>query len=131
MDYTLSIFDLFRAVLELRPVRHLANGIRFAFPPFCLACRMIWLTRPTTAFADAFEHVVGRILEKPIPMATAPERWPEIEQGTNPLDGVPAANGLVASIKLPGNAVDICATDDLAVLALKKEALPSVISSAA
>ena len=42
---------------------------------------------------------------------------PEVRQGTNPLDGIPAATGILASVNTPGTAVDVCAVDDIAVVA--------------
>jgi len=41
----------------------------------------------------------------------------EIEQGTDPLDGRPAATGIIASVDTPGTAVDVCALDEVAIVA--------------
>lgn len=41
----------------------------------------------------------------------------EVAQGLNPLDGFPVATGIVASVDTPGTATDICALNDLAVVA--------------
>jgi hypothetical protein len=41
----------------------------------------------------------------------------EIAAGTNPLDGRPVTNGVLASAETPGTAVDVCAFNDLAVVA--------------
>ncbi|HYS54652.1 MAG TPA: SdrD B-like domain-containing protein, partial [Thermoanaerobaculia bacterium] len=41
----------------------------------------------------------------------------EIDQGTNPLDGAPSVSGIVQSVKTLGTAVDVCAVNDMAVVA--------------
>ena len=41
----------------------------------------------------------------------------EVRQGTNPLDSRPAIIGVVGSVDTPGTAVDVCAVDDVAVVA--------------
>jgi plastocyanin len=41
----------------------------------------------------------------------------EIQNGTNPLDGFAAQTGIIGSADTPGTAVDICVTNDLAVIA--------------
>jgi hypothetical protein len=41
----------------------------------------------------------------------------EVEQGTNPLDGNVVQTGVIASANTPGNAVDICAINDMAAVA--------------
>ncbi len=41
----------------------------------------------------------------------------EINQGTDPLDGLPVATGILASVDTPGEAVDVCASDNVAVIA--------------
>ena len=42
---------------------------------------------------------------------------PEVEQGTDPLDGIVAETGVIATIDTPGVAVDVCAVDDIAIVA--------------
>ncbi len=41
----------------------------------------------------------------------------EVEAGTNPLDGLPAATGILASADTAGTAVDVCAINDIAIVA--------------
>ncbi len=41
----------------------------------------------------------------------------EIQQGTDPLDGKPARTGILASAGVPGVAVDVCALDDIVIVA--------------
>ena len=41
----------------------------------------------------------------------------ELQQGTDPFDGLPTRTGIVASVATPGTAVDLCAADDLVILA--------------
>lgn len=42
----------------------------------------------------------------------------EVRQGTNPLDGRPVATGVIASTGLPGDAQDVCAINNTAIVAL-------------
>lgn len=41
----------------------------------------------------------------------------EVQQGTDPLDGIPAATGILYSADTPGTAQDVCAVDDLVIVA--------------
>ena len=41
----------------------------------------------------------------------------EVQQGLDPLDGVPARTGILASRDTPGDAVDICAVNELVIVA--------------
>lgn len=41
----------------------------------------------------------------------------EITQGTNPLDGRPVRTGIIANVKTPGPALDVCAANQLVVVA--------------
>ncbi len=41
----------------------------------------------------------------------------EIEQGLDPFDGLPGAIGLISSVDTPGTALDVCAFNDVAILA--------------
>ncbi|MGE3308462.1 MAG: Ig-like domain-containing protein [Limisphaerales bacterium] len=41
----------------------------------------------------------------------------EIDNGTNPLDGLAVATGIIASADTPGTAVDICAINNIAIVA--------------
>ncbi|MFN0067732.1 MAG: hypothetical protein ACKVYV_08870 [Limisphaerales bacterium] len=45
----------------------------------------------------------------------------ETRQGTNPLDGRAVATGVIGSLDLPGNAVDLAAVNDLAAVALEEQ----------
>ena len=41
----------------------------------------------------------------------------EVQQGTDPLDGLPVVTGIIAGADTPGTAVDVCAVNDLAAVA--------------
>ena len=41
----------------------------------------------------------------------------EVQQGTDPLDGLPGRTGVIASVDTPGTALDVCASDDYVVVA--------------
>ncbi|MBI1928046.1 Ig-like domain-containing protein [Candidatus Poribacteria bacterium] len=41
----------------------------------------------------------------------------EVREGTDPLTGTPARTGIIASVDTPGTAVDVCALNDIAVVA--------------
>src|SRR5262249_45826122 len=41
----------------------------------------------------------------------------EVRQGTDPLDGLPARTGLIATADTPGTALDLCAFNDVVVVA--------------
>lgn len=53
----------------------------------------------------------------------------EVLQGTDPLDGLPASIGIIGATDTPGTAVDVCAINDLAVVA-NREAGVSVLNVA-
>ena len=53
----------------------------------------------------------------------------EIQDGTDPLDSLPASIGIIAATDTPGTAVDVCAINDIAVVA-NREAGVSVLNVA-
>ncbi|MBK8021941.1 MAG: hypothetical protein IPK19_11085 [Chloroflexi bacterium] len=66
---------------------------------------------------DLGEDIVGTNPNSPDTDGDGISDGAEVQQGTNPLDGVPARTGIIASADTPGNAVDVCITNELAVVA--------------
>lgn len=66
---------------------------------------------------DRVEEVYGTNPSKADSDADGIPDGAEVEQGTNPLDGFVARTGVIATVKLPGSAIDIVTGNDLAVLA--------------
>ena len=63
------------------------------------------------------ELVLGTDPQNPDTDGDLTRDGPEVIQGSDPLDGVPARTGLVASIQLPGETLDVCAAGDLLLAA--------------
>lgn len=76
---------------------------------------------------DIVEAVYGTESGNPDTDGDGIKDGPEVDQGTNPLDGLPVVTGIIASADTPGTAVDICAVNDLAAVA-DSEAGVSVFS---
>ncbi len=66
---------------------------------------------------DLAELVYGANAANPDSDGDGIRDGPEVDQGTDPLDGLPAATGIIATSDTPGTAVDIAAFSDLAVVA--------------
>lgn len=71
----------------------------------------------TDGLPDQAEIVIGTITDNPDTDGDGINDGAEIEQGTNPLDGLPTITGIIASTDTAGNAVDVCIADDLAIVA--------------
>ena len=67
--------------------------------------------------ADLPEDVLGTNFNNPDSDGDGVLDGAEIAQGTDPLDGIPAATGIIASVDTPGTAVDVCAVDNVAMVA--------------
>ncbi len=69
--------------------------------------------------ADLAEFIIGTDPRNPDSDGDGIADGAEIDQGTNPLDGRPAAVGVVGSVPVQGEAVDVAAFNDRAVMALR------------
>lgn len=93
-----------------------ANGRQFQIPPIAM--------REAASFDDdgdqlslQAERILGTDPKNPDSDGDGVQDGPEVQQGTNPLDGLPARTGIVATVDTPGNALDVCASDDYVVVA--------------
>jgi len=68
--------------------------------------------------ADLAEFIVGTSALNPDSDGDGILDGAELDQGLNPLDGRPMAVGVIGSVPLPGEAVDVAAFNDRAVVAL-------------
>ena len=66
---------------------------------------------------DAVEYVFGTAPSNPDTDNDGVLDGAEVADGTDPLDGLPVATGIVASADTPGIAQDVCAVNDIAVVA--------------
>ena len=79
----------------------------------------------TSEFADAdddgledlVEYVVGTDPANPDTDEDGISDGTEVDQGTDPLTGILIAEGIISTSDTPGTAVDICAEDDIAIVA--------------
>lgn len=66
---------------------------------------------------DFAELIVGTNIQQQDSDGDGLSDLAEIQQGTNPLDDRPVRTGVIANADTPGNAVDVCAANDLAAVA--------------
>ncbi len=69
------------------------------------------------SLVDVVEFIYGTNPSDPDSDSDGVPDGAEVDQGLNPLDGKPAKTGIVATAGLPGIALDVCAVDDLAIVA--------------
>jgi hypothetical protein len=67
--------------------------------------------------SDEAETIIGTDMKNPDTDGDGITDGAEVDQGTDPLDGKPTKTGIIASVDTPGNAQDIAAFNDLAVIA--------------
>ena len=67
--------------------------------------------------SDLAENILGTSLTDPDSDGDGVPDGAEVQQGLDPNDGRPARTGIIASVNLPGNASDVCASGDLVVVA--------------
>ncbi len=103
-------------------------GRSFQLPEFQLRTS----TSPDTdgdGLHDLAEFILGTNPHNPDSDGDGIPDGVEIQDGTDPLDGLPASIGIIAATDTPGTAVDVCAINDLAVVA-NREAGVSVLNVA-
>ncbi|MCB1127609.1 MAG: hypothetical protein KDM81_14035, partial [Verrucomicrobiae bacterium] len=66
---------------------------------------------------DDAEFIIGTNVNNPDTDGDGVSDGAEIENGSDPLDGFPVRTGIVGSAGTPGDAVDVCAINNLAVVA--------------
>lgn len=85
--------------------------------PILLEVQEIFSDFDNDGLQDSVEGVVGTIPWNPDTDGDGINDGIEVQQGTDPLDGLPAQTGILASSDTPGTAVDICAVNDIAIVA--------------
>ncbi len=66
---------------------------------------------------DEGELIMGTDPNNPDSDADGILDGPEVQQGTDPLSGRPVRTGIIATVDTPGTAVDVCAINNLAIVA--------------
>lgn len=77
----------------------------------------VWDDTDGDGLPDDTEFIVGSDMQRADTDGDGIPDGAEIDQGTDPLDGRPAATGVIASASSVGTAVDVCALNDLAITA--------------
>ncbi|MCI0539451.1 MAG: Ig-like domain-containing protein, partial [Verrucomicrobiales bacterium] len=67
--------------------------------------------------SDDAEFIIGTNPNNPDTDGDGIKDGAEIAQGTNPLDGLAAITGILATVPTSGTAVDVCALNDIAIVA--------------
>jgi len=78
---------------------------------------------------DLAEFILGTNSNKADTDGDGVQDGAEVLDGTDPLDGLPASIGIIAATDTPGTAVDVCAINDIAIVA-NREAGVSVLNVA-
>jgi hypothetical protein len=101
-------------------------GRNFQLPEFQLRTT----TSPDSdgdGFHDLAEFILGTNPNRADSDGDGVQDAAEVLDGTDPLDGLPAGIGIIAATDTPGTAVDICAINDIAIVA-NREAGVSVLN---
>lgn len=98
---------------------NLRAGAVYEFPRFWLQPVDLGFPEDSDAdgLPDVVESVIGTNPGDPDTDNDLILDGAEVDQGTDPLDGIACVNGIIAAADTPGNAVDICAVDNLVVVA--------------
>ncbi|CAM2068616.1 Ig-like domain-containing protein [Sulfidibacter corallicola] len=121
-QYRLWLYDPITTQIGTVQFRSGASGSALLIPPVNFRQA---LTRDTDldGLHDEGELVVGTSATDPDSDNDGLLDGAELAQGLNPLDGFVAQTGVIASADLDGNAVDISAFDDVAVVALEEQGI--------
>ncbi|MCI0536136.1 MAG: PA14 domain-containing protein, partial [Verrucomicrobiales bacterium] len=122
-DYSLSIYDHYNGRIGVVNSRTAPNGFPTEIPVPLFELPENTNDADGDALLDIFENVVGTELNKSDTDSDGIRDGAEVQQGTDPLSGLAARTGMVASIQTPGNAVDICAVNNLALIAAESAGL--------
>ena len=91
---------------------------RYGLPRFSLsALASDTLDTDLDTLPDVAEFVLGTNPTKADSDGDGIPDAAELDQGTNPLDGLPTVTGIIATAATPGPTVDVCALNDLVILA--------------
>ncbi|MHC5029048.1 MAG: hypothetical protein ACYTGR_20040, partial [Planctomycetota bacterium] len=125
-----SMYDPATARYASQMVATGANGSSGRGPAVVIAagtlgpCRRLWLGSSEVypdsdldGLPDVAEFVLGTDPENPDTDGDGVPDGAEVEQGTDPSDDAPVTTGIVATADTPGLASDVCAIDDLVVVA--------------
>jgi hypothetical protein len=116
-DYTLSIFDPLHGLLGVVHGHTAPNGVptEIPLPEFQVPDDLT--DTDHDGLPDVFERIVGTDPNNPDTNGDGILDGAEIAQGLDPLGGSALSTGIVATAPTPGKAVDICAINDMAVVA--------------
>lgn len=93
-----------------------ASGQRIALPPVTLLLSR-YSDPDGDGLPDDAEFVMGTDPANRDSDGDGVADGAEVQQGNNPLDGLPARTGIIAAAETPGNAVDVCAFNDIVGIA--------------
>lgn len=79
---------------------------------------------------DSAEEILGTRADSPDSDSDEVSDWAEVQQGTDPLDGIVVQTGILTTVDTLGPAIDIFARNDLAVVATNESGI-SVLNVAA
>jgi hypothetical protein len=116
-DFVLSIFDQNHGLLGVVQGRTSPNGVptEIALPAFDFPADTT--DADNDGLPDVFERIVGTDPHNPDTDGDGILDGAAIAQGLDPLGGKPLSTGIVATAPTPGTAVDVCAQNDVVVVA--------------
>jgi subtilase family serine protease len=94
-----------------------SSGSETLIPPTLFYSITNELDTDNDGLPDVAEFVIGTLLDNQDTDGDGIKDGTEVRQGTDPLTGLAAQTGIIASVDTPGTAVDVAAFNDIAVVA--------------
>jgi uncharacterized repeat protein (TIGR01451 family) len=120
---TISIYDPLTKGIDVEEVRTKSSGLLTPVGEFVLVPERNPVDGDGDGLSDLAESIVGTDPLNPDTDGDGITDGAEVAQGTDPLEGLAVRTGVTSAVATPGAAVDICAVNDVAMVAQSQAGL--------